>query len=91
MNITCKLAELLDWLVFDKSKAPYWIEIQTKNPTCTYYFGHFNHPLAAKIMEQGYIRDLIEEKAIVTSIKLKRENPERLTIIELETNNDSWQ
>ena len=89
MNITYKLAELLDWLVSDKHEAPYWLEIKTKNPTCTYYFGHFNHPLAAKLMQQGYIQDLIEEKTIVTSIKLKRGNPERLTIIELETSNDS--
>lgn len=89
MNITYKLAEILDWLVSDRSKIPYWLEIKTKNPSCTYYFGHFDHPIAARLMQQGYIQDLIEEKAIVTSIKLKRGNPEQLTIIDLENDNCS--
>ena len=87
MSITYKLSELLDLFTFYGSSLPYWLEIKTKNPTCTYYFGRFNHPLAAKLMQQGYIQDLIEEEAIVTSIKLKRCDPEKLTI-ESEENNE---
>lgn len=82
MNINYKLANFLDLLSFHNNDLPYWIEIKTKNPSCTYYFGHFNHPLAAKLMKQGYIQDLIEEEAIITSIKLKRCEPENLTIVE---------
>jgi hypothetical protein len=84
MNITYKLAELLDLLVFNSPKPPYWMEIKTKNPACTYYFGHFNSPLAAKLMKQGYIKDLIEEEAIVESVKLKQCEPHQLTIFDPE-------
>lgn len=82
MNITYKLAELLDLLVFNSPQAPYWIEIKTENPTCTYYFGHFDNPLSAKLMQQGYIKDLIEEDAVIVSVKLKQCEPDSLTVME---------
>ncbi|MDJ0595745.1 MAG: DUF1816 domain-containing protein [Pleurocapsa sp. MO_226.B13] len=82
MNIINKLANLLELLVVRFPKPPYWVEIKTQNPTCTYYFGHFNHLLAAKLMQQGYIKDLIEEKATVVSVKLRQCNPQQLTITE---------
>jgi hypothetical protein len=84
MDITYKLAELLDKLVFHASKIPYWIEIKTKNPSCIYYFGHFDSPLAAKLMHKGYIKDLIDENATVVSVQLKQCQPEQLTIVETE-------
>lgn len=86
MSMTYKIAELLDLLVFHSPKPPYWIEIKTKNPICTYYFGHFEHPLAAKLMQQGYIQDLIDEKAIVVSAKIQQCQPDRLTVVETEKN-----
>ena len=76
------ISDLLDLLVFRSPKPPYWVEIKTINPSCTYYFGHFNHPLAAKIMQKGYIDDLIEEKAIIASVKIEQCQPEELTIDE---------
>ena len=82
--ITFKIAELLDSLVFHSPKPPYWVEIKTNNPTCIYYFGHFDNPLAAKLMQQGYIKDLLNEGATVVSVKIKRCEPEQLTIIEAE-------
>ena len=82
MSITYKIANLLDLLVFDSPKPPYWIEIKTENPTCTYYFGHFAYSLTAKLMQHGYIKDLLEEKAIVVSAEIKQCQPEQLTIIE---------
>ena len=88
MSINDRLANFIDLLTFLSPVPPYWIEIETKNPNCTYYFGDFKHPLAAKLMQQGYIQDLIEEEAIVTSIKLKRCNPKKLTIVEPESHND---
>ena len=84
MSITYKIADLLDLLVLKSPKPPYWIEIKTKNPTCVYYFGHFNHPLAAKLMQQGYIKDLIDEAAVIVSVRIKQCNPKELTIIEIE-------
>lgn len=83
MNIVYKIAELLELLVFESPKPPYWIEIKTENPICTYYFGHFDHPLAAKLMQQGYIDDLIDEDAIVVSVKIKQCQLDKLTIVEL--------
>lgn len=82
MNITYKLAELLDLLVVNSPQVPYWIEITTENPTCVYYFGHFDNPLSAKLMQQGYIQDLIEEDAVVVSVKLKQCEPDSLIIME---------
>lgn len=88
MNITCKIADLLDSLVFPSPKLPYWVEIETDNPSCTYYFGHFAHPLAAKLMQHGYIKDLHDEQAIVASVKIKRCQPEQLTIVGKEKNSE---
>jgi hypothetical protein len=89
MSITYKIAELLDLLVLHSPNPPYWIEIKTKNPTCTYYFGHFEHSLAAKLMQQGYIKDLVDESAIVTSVKIKRCQPKQLTTIETEKHHNN--
>ncbi|MDJ0596629.1 MAG: SDR family oxidoreductase [Pleurocapsa sp. MO_226.B13] len=72
MSINDRLANFIDLLTFQSPVPPYWIEIETKNPNCTYYFGDFKHPLAAKLMQQGYIQDLIEEM----------ENPETLEDID---------
>lgn len=73
-------------LVFNSSKPPYWIEIKTNNPACIYYFGHFDNLLAAKLMQQGYIKDLLEEKAVIVSVKIKRCELEDFTIIKTENN-----
>ena len=78
------IAELLDSLVFRSPKPPYWVEIKTNNPTCIYYFGHFDSPLAAKIMQKGYIDDLIDEKATIVSVKIKQCQPKELTVDETE-------
>lgn len=84
MNFTYRLAEFIDWLVFRAPQPPYWLEIKTQNPDCTYYFGHFDTPLAARLMQHGYIKDLIEEEAIVVSIELKQCEPIQLTIVDTE-------
>ena len=82
MNIVYKIAELLELLVLESPQPPYWIEIKTENPSCIYYFGHFDHPLAAKLMQQGYIDDLVDENAIVVSAKIKQCDVDKLTIPE---------
>ncbi len=59
---------------------PYWIEITTQQPRCIYYFGAFDSRTEAKEMRQGYIEDLVAEKTIGISVKIKRCMPTKLTI-----------
>lgn len=59
---------------------PYWIEIITKQPSCIYYFGLFRDRAEAQAMQQGYIEDLVAEKAIGITVEIKRCLPTRLTI-----------
>lgn len=63
---------------------PYWIEIITKQPNCIYYFGPFRDRAEAQVMQQGYIEDLVEEKAMGISVEIKRCLPTRLTITDEE-------
>lgn len=68
--------------VLNKSNTPYWIEVNTNQPKCTYYFGPFDSNKEAQIYEDGYIEDLVREKALGISVKTKRCNPKFLTIYE---------
>ncbi|PMB17234.1 DUF1816 domain-containing protein [Fischerella thermalis] len=58
----------------------WWIEVVTKNPTCTYYFGPFISANKAQIEKNGYVEDLIEEGAIIFHIEIKRCRPQNLTL-----------
>ncbi len=58
----------------------WWIEIITANPTCVYYFGAFTYPWEAEWFKRGYMQDLEEEKAEIVSIKVRRCQPQSLTI-----------
>ncbi len=64
---------------------PYWVEITTQQPSCIYYFGSFDSHTEAKQMHHGYIEDLVEEKAVGISVKIKRCMPTQLTITEEES------
>ena len=63
---------------------PYWVEISTKQPSCIYYFGPFDDSSEAQEMQQGYIEDLVAEKAQEIEVKIKRCFPTELTITEEE-------
>ncbi len=65
-----------------KTQSPWWIEIRTKMPTCTYYFGPFDSLQEASFSRHGYIKDLVEEKAQGITVELKRCQPQMLTISE---------
>lgn len=65
-----------------KPQLPWWLEIRTKIPPCTYYFGPFDSFKEAKVSRHGYIEDLIGEKAQGITVKLKRCQPQMLTISE---------
>lgn len=83
-TLTNRLKTIANSIVLFKSGQPYWVEITTKQPNCLYYFGPFHSRAEAKQMQQGYIEDLIAEKAIGISVDIKRCLPTRLTIAEEE-------
>ena len=62
----------------------WWVEIITKNPKCTYYFGDFENVEQARAACPGYIEDLKSEGAMGIKATLKRCNPEVLTIYDEE-------
>jgi hypothetical protein len=69
---------------FNKFSNPWWVEVRTDIPRCTYYFGSFNKAKEAKIAQPGYIDDLIQEKAVRITVEIKQCQPESLTIFEEE-------
>ncbi|NEQ70376.1 MAG: DUF1816 domain-containing protein [Symploca sp. SIO2D2] len=75
------------------SGLPYWVEIVTDNPGCTYYFGPFVSTQEADTAKAGYIEDLEEESAKIVSVKVRRCQPDNLTIcdelIEVATPNNT--
>jgi hypothetical protein len=62
-----------------------WIEIDTENPACTYYFGPFLTPKEAIAEQQGYVEDLEGEDASVIQVNIKRCKPSSLTVIKAST------
>lgn len=62
----------------------WWIEIVTENPACTYYFGPFVNVSDARLAQEGYLEDLVQEGATGIQVTIKRCRPETLTIFEQE-------
>lgn len=82
MSFTTKLLNVLG---FKNNSESYWLKITTKVPRCTYYFGPFDSPLEAKIMQAGYIEDLLAEEAQGIHVELaKCLQPPELTIYDEE-------
>lgn len=59
-----------------------WVEIDTENPGCTYYFGPFLTQAEANTEKQGYVEDLESENATVIQVNIKRCKPSALTVLE---------
>ncbi|BAQ60729.1 hypothetical protein GM3708_1135 [Geminocystis sp. NIES-3708] len=59
-----------------------WLEINTDNPRCTYYFGPFLTPKEAILEQDGYIEDLTQEGAKTIVVVVKRCKPRDLTIFD---------
>ena len=57
-----------------------WVEIVTKQPRCTYYFGPFACVKSAQKAVSGYIEDLQQESAQVIAVAFKRVQPREITI-----------
>ncbi|AOY81547.1 DUF1816 domain-containing protein [Moorena producens JHB] len=68
--------------ILDLFGLAFWVEIITKTPKCTYYFGPFVNQQEAQAAKCGYIEDLENEGAQGIMVTLKRCKPNRLTIVD---------
>ncbi|HLO86935.1 MAG TPA: DUF1816 domain-containing protein [Nostocaceae cyanobacterium] len=66
--------------VFNNLGIAWWVEINTHNPRCTYYFGPFLNSVDAALASKGYVEDLELEGAQGIIVNVKRCKPNRLTI-----------
>lgn len=79
MSLVTKIFALLG--IKEQKNLPFWLKITTKVPKCTYYFGPFNSASEAKLLQPGYIEDLMAEEAQGIHIELKQTaQPEQLTV-----------
>ncbi len=62
------------------STQPWWVEVTTVQPDCTYYFGPFENPDEATVARSGYVEDLKNEGAAKIEAVIKRCKPTSLTI-----------
>jgi hypothetical protein len=62
--------------------SPWWIEVITHQPACTYYFGPYGNRQAAAAEQQGFVEDLQSEHAVGIRTCIKRTQPEQLTIVQ---------
>ncbi|MGB3758998.1 MAG: DUF1816 domain-containing protein [Rivularia sp. (in: cyanobacteria)] len=67
---------------FLNQNIPYWVKIITAQPKCIYYFGPFDNPQEAKLNQNGYIEDLIEENTSGIYVEIKKCKPKNLTVYE---------
>ena len=63
-----------------QTKLPWWVEVQTSVPRCTYYFGPFDYLDEARASRAGYVEDLEGEGARDIVVRVKQCQPEVLTI-----------
>ncbi len=71
------LIKILDFLGL-----AFWIEISTDIPRCTYYFGPFLTKNEARLLQDGYIEDLLNEDAKGLKVSIKRLKATELTIFD---------
>ncbi len=82
MNKTGNPFKELATNISDNLGLAWWVEIKTRNPKCTYYFGPFLNGTEAKASVKGYVQDLELEGAQGINIDVKRCKPKALTISE---------
>lgn len=79
MKFTASIEEIFTPSV-KKLESPWWIEIVTLQPHCTYYFGPFRNASEAESVRGGYIEDLQEEGVREMKVQLKQCQPNHLTL-----------
>jgi hypothetical protein len=70
--------------LLERVRLAHWIEIITAHPRCTYYFGPFSTEDEAKLANAGFIDDLLQERAEIIAVTIKRCQPTQLTLVEEE-------
>lgn len=70
--------------LLERVRLAHWIEIITAHPRCTYYFGPFTTEDEAELSKTGFLDDLLQEKAEIIAVTIKRCQPTQLTIVEEE-------
>lgn len=68
--------------VFHSLGWAWWVEIVTKTPRCTYYFGPFLSAKEANATKAGFVEDLEHEGAQGIVVTVKRCKPADLTIFD---------
>ncbi len=66
--------------ILNLNQNKWWVRISTTSPQCVYYFGPFNSAKEAKAHRNGYIEDLVLEKAWGITVELVQCQPNYLTI-----------
>ncbi|MEO0538955.1 MAG: DUF1816 domain-containing protein [Cyanobacteria bacterium P01_A01_bin.123] len=64
------------------SPSPWWVEVCTAAPRCTYYFGPFDSVQEAQRQQGGYVTDLVLEGAQGIIASTKQCKPQALTMVE---------
>src|SRR4028118_2251491 len=85
INIFLKDAEELLTFYLEKTGKAWWVEIITKKPDCTYYFGPFVSHREAQLAQLGYLEDLEQERPQLIAIEIKQCQPKELTVFK-----DEW-
>ncbi len=78
-------AEELFTSYLEKMGKAWWVEIITKKPDCTYYFGPFVSHREAQLAQLGYLGDLEQERPQLIAIEIKQCQPKELTVFK-----DEW-
>ena len=61
-------------------RLPWWLEIKTVIPPCTYYFGPFSIEKEARFSQYNYVEDLLKKKAHGITVEVKQLQPKELMI-----------
>lgn len=62
----------------------WWVEVTTRQPNCTYYFGPFANSQEAQQSQAGYVQDLRQEGPQEITAEVKWCQPQQLTICQEE-------
>jgi hypothetical protein len=76
------LSDILAFFRGQKPQAkPWWIEVTTAQPACTYYFGPYAKKAEAVSSQGGFVEDLLAENAAGIHVNIEPMQPEHLTIV----------
>jgi len=68
------------WANTAEADQAWWVEVTTRQPDCTYYFGPFADSREAQQSQAGYVQDLQQEGPQEIRAEVKWCRPQQLTI-----------